>query len=183
MGRSTVTTAAQLLAMGDESSGLELVRGQLRAMSPASHWHAVVGGRIAIALGAFVRAAELGEVSSSEPGFVLARNPDTVLAPDVAFVCAARLPRRWGDGWFEGAPDLAVEVLSPGDRMPAVRKKVALWLLHGTRSVWVASPKRRTVTVHRDDGPVATFRRDGVLVDRVLPGFRVAVDTLFPPTA
>ncbi|MFY9342488.1 MAG: Uma2 family endonuclease [Planctomycetota bacterium] len=169
--------------MGDKSAGTELVRGEMRTMSPASHWHACVGGRIAGALSAFVRAGDLGEVSSSEPGFLLATAPDTVLAPDVAFVRSKRIPGQWGDGYFHGPPDIAVEVLSPGDRMPAVRRKVALWLRHGTRSVWVVNPKRRTVTVHGADGSVASFGGDDVLTDAVLPGFRGVVDSLFPPSA
>ena len=114
-------------------------------MLPTGGRHGRLAMRMGRALADFVDRCELGEVFAAETGFVLSRDPNTVRAPDVAFV---RTGREIGDGFIEGAPDLAVEVLSPGDRPGSVREKVAEWLDAGTEAVWVVDPRARTVTIH-----------------------------------
>jgi Uma2 family endonuclease len=110
---------------------------------------------------------------------LLVRAPDTVRAPDVAFVRRERT-RDPIPGYLEGAPDLAVEVLSPDDRPGYVRDKVAEWIEHGTGAVWVVEPRARTVTVHRPLGkPSVLSESDTLRGDGALKGFEVAVREIF----
>jgi Uma2 family endonuclease len=112
-----------------------------------------------------------------ETGFVLARNPDTVRAPDLAFVRRGRLPERTiGMVYIDGAPDLAVEVLSPSDSAIDMEDKVAEYLGAGGRLVWVVNPKRRTITVHAPEVPPRTLHEHETLDGgEVLPGFTCVV--------
>ena len=175
-----VTTADQLLVLRDPPWRHELWRGELRRMSPAGHDHGDVALRLGIAIGTHVRNRRLGKVYAAETGFVLARDPDTVLAPDVAFVQRDRLPPKDSPGFFPGAPDLAVEVLSPDDSRSATSKKVAAWLAHGAREVWVVDPKRRTLTLHTADTAPRTLAHEATLCESaVLPGFTLALTDLF----
>jgi Uma2 family endonuclease len=114
-------------------------------------------------------------------GFVLRRDPDTVRAADIAFICADRLPPEGLPfGFFEGAPDLAVEILSPFDRYPDLLRKVSQWLEAGTRLVWVVDPARRTVTAFQSDGTLRLLDESAELDGGdVLPGFRHPVRDLF----
>jgi Uma2 family endonuclease len=151
-----LATAEDLLAAGDIGP-CELVRGSLVMMSPAGFEHGVITQRIAAFLHAHVAARQLGVVTAAETGFLLARSPDTVRAPDVAFVAQARLPRGRAVGFFEGAPDLAIEVLSPSEtRDEAARArataKISDWLAAGCLEVWSVDPGARTMTVHTADG-------------------------------
>jgi Uma2 family endonuclease len=175
---SSITTAEELLRARDVGR-CELVRGRLVMMVPAGADH----GRIAIGIGSrlfmFVEANGLGTVFAAETGFVLARQPDTVRAPDAAFVRSGR-PVAPARGYYPGAPDLAVEVLSPDDRARDVRQKIAEWLGAGTRAVWVVDPGKRTVTVH-EPGRTPTLVRDSETLrgGEVMPGFEVPVRDLF----
>jgi Uma2 family endonuclease len=173
-----ITTADELLRAGDIGR-CELVRGRLVMMNPTGYDHGRVTTTLTLAIGNHVRSHGLGTVCTGEPGFVLSRDPDTVRAPDVAFVRAGREPAT-SRGFFPGPPDLAVEVLSPDDRPGYVREKVAEWLEAGTRAVWVVDPRKRTVTVH---GPAAETRvlrdTDTLRGGDVLPGFAVAVREIF----
>ena len=173
-----ITTAEDLLRAGDIGR-CELVRGELRMMIPPGFEH----GRIAINLTApianHVKSCGLGTVVAAETGFLLSHDPDTVRAPDIAFVRASRPsgPRR---GYYPGAPDLAVEVLSPDDRPGYVREKVAEWLQAGALAVWVVDPRDRTVTVHEPDRAPSVFAEAEVLNGGdLLPGFELAVRDVF----
>ncbi|HEX5054853.1 MAG TPA: Uma2 family endonuclease, partial [Planctomycetota bacterium] len=159
----------------------ELVRGELRRMSPAGYWHGGVGMRLAERLARHVRENRLGLVFLAETGFVLARNPDTVRAPDAAFVRRERLPDPFTAGYFPGPPDLAVEVVSPSDTFTQVHEKALCWLEHGTRLVWVVDPAGRRVTVHGSAHDVRVLGDDEQLTgDDVVPGFALAVRELWP---
>jgi len=120
-------------------------------------------------------------VLSAETGFLLARRPDTVRAPDVAFVSAERLEQaRTTRGFFPGPPDLAVEVLSPTDRAGEVHAKVADYLAAGTRLVWVVEPGRHTIRVYRTLLAPKTVGQEATLDgEEVLPGFRLPVSAVF----
>jgi Uma2 family endonuclease len=173
-----ITTAEELARAGDIGR-CELVRGELRMMIPPFAEH----GRVAMNLGALianhVKAQGLGTAYAAETGFLLARDPDTVRAPDVAFVGADRdpTPER---GYYPGAPDLAVEVLSPDDRPGYVRDKVAEWLEAGALAVWVVDPRRQTVTVHTaHEAPAVLSRTDTLRGGDVLPGFAIEVGEIF----
>jgi Uma2 family endonuclease len=174
-------TAEDLLNAPAELGSCELVRGALIVMSPGKGRHGAVGARIARALGNFVDAHRLGEVFDSSTGYVLARDPDTVREPDVSFVCAARLMHQDLDAFLEGAPDLAVEILSPGNSETEMRQKMADYWNAGCRVVWIVDPSRRSVTVwRRETAPVVFAEQDILREDEVLPGFSVCVRDFFP---
>jgi Uma2 family endonuclease len=120
-------------------------------------------------------------VLTGEPGFRLRTNPDTVRAPDVAFVRRERVPARGTQrGYFEGAPDLAVDVISPNDLYTEVDEKVEEWLEHGTRPVFVVNPRRETVAIHRTDGSVRVLTVEDTLDgEDVLPGWTLPVRDIF----
>jgi Uma2 family endonuclease len=172
-------TAEELFELPDDHMRHELVEGELRAMSPAGFDH----GRLALRIGArildHVEGHGLGAVLAAETGFVLGRNPDTVRAPDVAFVAADRVPGG-ARGFPELAPDLVVEVVSPFDRASEVAAKAAMWLDAGVRLVWVVDPQARLAAVHHPGGLVTVLREDGALDgEDVLPGFRLPLAPLF----
>lgn len=176
-----LATAEELLERGDELSRCELVRGELREASPASPRSSAIAVRLAVRLFAFVEFSDLGTVFGSEAGFALQRKPDVVRAPDVAFGRKERLPPAAQQEFFlQMAPDLAVKVASPSDRLVDVNEKVHEYLEAGTRRVWVVEPKRERLTVHLPDGASRTFG-PGAIVDGgdVLPGFDLRLDDLF----
>lgn len=183
MASSTLLTADDLANFPGEYADLphELVRGVLHLVTPALLAHGSVVMRISSALGQHVYPRGLGELFGEATGFVLERNPDTVLCPDVAFVASHRLPPEGLElSFFELAPDLAVEVVSKSDRPKAVRTKVALYLRLGVRCVWVLDPARRTVRIQTADGSETLVGEDGVLEGgEILPGFGCPVASLF----
>lgn len=167
-------TAEQLAELGGDGSRYELVHGELRSMTPAGYRH----GRIALELGRrignHVADAGLGDVLSAETGFLLSRNPDTVRAPDVAYVRADRARDLASmTGFAQLAPDLVVEVVSPSDRASDVAEKAVSWIDAGVRLVWVVDPSAHLVTVYHPDGLVRLVRGPGAVLDGedVLPGF------------
>jgi Uma2 family endonuclease len=169
-------TAEDLLCLNIQDKRSELVRGRLIVREPPGFAHGVVALRIGRLVGEFVDSSKLGVVVAAETGFTLARNPDTVRAPDVGFVRRDRVPDPLPRGYAEFAPDLAVEVLSPGDRPSEVLAKVSDWLRAGTRLVWVVDPIRRSGRVYRADGTESFASVDDSLDgEDVLPGFSLAL--------
>lgn len=166
-------TAEELLRLKLPDKRTELVRGVLRVREPAGYQHGDVAATTLLVLGSFVREHRLGRVFTAETGFTLARDPDTVRAPDVAFISTARLLPRDTRGFAELAPDLVVEVLSPADRPGEVLEKVGDWLNAGCQLVWIVDPIRRTGRVYRADGAIALLgEHDAFDGEDVLPGFR-----------
>ena len=175
-----LVTAEELWAMPNDVRR-ELVRGEVRTMAPAGFEHGAVIVNVTVPLGAYVKAKRLGVALGAETGFVLQRNPDIVRGADVAFVQASRVPSAGLPVKFwEGAPDLAVEVVSPGDTLEEVEEKVDDYLDAGTRMVLVVNPKRRTVTVHRPGAqPVILRQTDTIDGGDVVPGFSLPVADVF----
>jgi Uma2 family endonuclease len=174
-----ITTADQLLQAADLGR-CELVRGELVMMSPAGAEHGSIIVNITIPLGAYVKQNGLGRTYGAETGFIIHRNPDTVRAPDVSVVRTDRIPGAMPKGFFPGAPDLAVEVVSPDDRASKVSAKVYDWLDAGCLAVWVADPPTRTVTVYRSRAQVAVLGLgDQLTGDDVVPGFSMPVAEVF----
>ena len=172
-------TAEQLFALGGIGR-CELVRGELVSMSPTGYDHGWISSKIDRALGNFVESRKLGRVLASEAGFLISRDPDTVLAPDVAFVRAERDPPGGQKQFFPGAPDLAVEVLSPNDRASDVNAKVQTWLDAGAVVVLVVDPQTQTVAVHRQPREVQILGRDDFLtIADLLPEFSLPVKEIF----
>jgi Uma2 family endonuclease len=174
-----ITTAEQLWEAPDLGP-CELVRGELIMMTPAGYEHGRICGNLCFLLRRFVSQHRLGEVVTGEPGFVIARDPDTVRAPDVAFVRAERVPPAGSRGFFQGAPDLAVEVLSPTDRAGEVLAKVRDWLASGSLAVWVVDPRTQTVSVYHGRSEVTILSAGDTLGGgEVLPGFSLPVAEVF----
>jgi Uma2 family endonuclease len=174
-----LVSAEELERMPDDDFRYELVRGRLIRMSPVAPRHGDVTVTLAALLWQHVRANSLGRVWT-EVGFRIFSNPDTVLAPDVAFVRTERLPPRDARGFYRGAPDLAIEVLSPDDRLSEVRSKVGDYLSAGTSMVVIVDPDARAVTVHRPGVAPEVLEEAGPLdLDPVVSGFSVSVALLF----
>jgi Uma2 family endonuclease len=150
-------------------------------MSPAGARH----GRLAVKIGGMLfeheRKSNAGVAFAAETGFVLSRDPDTVRAPDAAFVSKRRF-EEVGDTekYWPGAPDLAVEVLSPGDSFHEVQEKALEWIAAGCVAVLVLDPDERTATVYRAGGDAHVHSAGDTLdlSDAVL-GFTVTVSELF----
>jgi len=176
-------TADSLFRMSGGEQRYELVRGGLREMSPAGFEHGVITNRLSSLLTDVVNRAALGLVLGAETGFVLARNPDTVLGPDVSFVSRAKIERIGiPASFFPEAPDLAVEVVSPNDRVSEVEAKAADWLNGGTRLLWIVSPRSRTVTVYQSLQQITVLTENDRLEGGVIvPGFLCRVGDLFQP--
>lgn len=175
-------TAEALLLLPRGSARYELVRGELQTMTPSGHVHGKVAARIAARLVAFVEQYDLGLAYGAETGFILRRSPDTVRAPDAAFVTAARLAATplSPQGYFPGAPDLAVEVTSPSDTNTEVEEKVAAWLEAGCRAVVVLNPDRNTAHVYGSGLDVQFLSvSDQLSLPDLLPGWSVPLDDLF----
>ena len=165
-------TAEELLYTNVPNKRAELVRGVLVVREPAGGRHGRVVNELSRAIGNHVHAHALGAVYAAETGFTLARRPDTVRAPDVAFVRREHLPDPEPTGFPDLAPDLVVEVVSTGDRAGEILAKVADWLSAGTRLVWVVDPERRLARVYRADGTEQIAEEtDRLLGEDVLPGF------------
>jgi Uma2 family endonuclease len=162
----------------------ELVRGMVVTMPPAKTKHGFRAGRINRRLDEFVERHELG-ITTGEGGYILAHNPDSVRGPDAAFISAARIPEGGlpEDEYFEGAPDLAVEVISPSETDENVATKVAEYLAAGAQRVWEVRPRLRTVTVHRPGRAPETLRHGDALTSQhacfSVEGFELRLEDLF----
>ena len=175
-------TAEELLRLpSGMGARYELAEGVLREMSPAGSRH----GRIALRIGGlvdlYVRGHRLGEAVGAETGFILRRNPDTVRAPAAAFIARARIPATGlPEGFFPGAPDLAVEVVSPTDAAAEVQRKVREYFDAGAQQVWVVYPDLREVMVFRSVRESVTLAAADTLDGGTLiPGFTCPVAELF----
>ena len=160
---------------------LELIRGELKVMSPTKPLHGIVCARLTVKLGSFVEEHDLGETFGAETGFVVERDPDSVLGTDAAFVSHERLATVENfDKFFPFAPDLAVEVLSPGNTAREIEEKIAFYFGAGARAVWVFNPKKRTAAVYTSPSEFRTLsERDTLDGGDVLPGFELELSKLF----
>lgn len=178
---TALMTAEEFLRLGDDFHG-ELRRGKIITMSPAGSQHGAVAMAIGARIKIFVDDHGLGSVYAAETGFIISHDPDTVRAPDVSFVAAARIPEGGnGPGFFDGAPDLAVEVLSPSNTPAETAEKVDEYLKAGVRLIWVVDPSRKTVTAYTSaEKDFAVVNVGDTLngVD-VLPGFTLEVGMIF----
>lgn len=173
----TLMTAEELLVLHLPDKSTELVRGRLIVREPPGSWH----GQVSVTLGALIwhhaRHARLGRVFGQDTGFKIGSNPDTVRAPDVAFLREERAGLIGRRGYAEIAPDLVAEIVSPGDRRGEVLEKVGQWLAAGSRLVWVIDPERRQAQVYRPDGSVTLIDEAGALDgEDVLAGFSCTLE-------
>lgn len=180
MSGPRLMTIDDLEPIPDDGYRYELVRGELLRNPPGTLRHGVTLGSAASCLDRFVDERNLGWVCIGA-GYVLGRDPDTLLAVDVSFIPTERVPSEAErDQWPESAPDLAVEIVSSFDTGPGLAERVATYLEAGVLLVWVLDPGRRTATEHRPGKAVRTLDEDDELDGSdVLVGFRVRVGALF----
>jgi Uma2 family endonuclease len=178
-------TADELLTLPSFVNGsdrrYELIKGVLKVMSPTKPLHGVICARIAAHLVRFVEEHDLGEVFGAETGFLVETDPDTVVGADAAFVSRERLATvETFDKFFPFAPDLAIEVLSPGNTVNEIDEKINFYFAANARTVWVFNPKRRTVAVYRSPFDVRILSEQETLEGGdVLPQFRLELSKLF----
>jgi len=176
-------TAQDLLRFGDDGVRRELVNGRVIEMPPAGGTHGEIASMVIWFLVEHVRRTGAGKVLSGDTGFILAvpGDPERVRAPDAAFISRDRLPGgRLPEAFISGAPDLAVEVLSPSDTIIEAQQKVRDYLDSGVRLVWLFTPQARTVTVYRADGSARLLRdRDTLDGEDVLPGLSIPLMEIF----
>jgi Uma2 family endonuclease len=176
-----VHTADDLLRLPDDGWRYELVRGELRKMAPAGSEHGELAMEVGSQLAHYVKLHRLGRVFAAETGFRLSSNPDTVRAPDAAFVSRPRAQAIGRvTGYWPGAPDLVVEVVSPTDTYAEVDEKVLDWLAGGARMVVVVNPRTSRVAVYRSPTHVTLLGDSDVLDGQdVVPGWRLDLADLF----
>jgi Uma2 family endonuclease len=158
----------------------ELVRGEVVEVMPPGRKHGKLAFRIGKLLDRWAEQSPGGEIGV-ESGFILERDPDIVRSPDVYYVRAERIPEGdVSDGFWNIAPDLAVEVVSPRDTAGEVRAKVREYLAAGSAAVWVVYPSTREVIAHTPDGLARTYGPSTTLkMPELLPGFALAISELF----
>ena len=178
MSTTTHLMTAEELILLDDGLRHELIKGELLTMSPACEEHGEVAMNLSILLGQYIKAHKLGRVCAAETGFKLETDPDTVLAPDIAFIRRERMGIA-SKSFRQGAPDLVVEVTSPGDRKRKVQEKAHLWLSLGAKVVWIINPKSRSVEVYQDDEHRVLASSDLLSADDVVPGFQITVSSIF----
>jgi Uma2 family endonuclease len=157
----------------------ELVDGRIVPVSPAGARHGDVVASVTRILANFVGARRLGRVLAGDAGFVLRRNPDTVRAPDVAFVTAARLPGRPPAEFMNGAPDLAIEVVSPSDDWKAVDRKAGEFIAAGACAVWAIDPGNEMAKVYARDGARVLARGEVLACPELLADFELRLPDLW----
>ena len=184
MATTTSVTATELFRMADDSTRYELVSGELRMMSPAGWRHGELVFRLSVLLGDHVRRHQLGRCFGAETGFLLSRAPDTVLAPDIAFIHRDRLPTvEPQEAYWPGPPDLIVEVRSPRDNEASSTAKATSWLKAGGLLVWDVDPALRQVRVFLPETSPITYETDALLEgSELLPGFCCPVRDIFDET-
>jgi len=184
VGTSSALTAADLERVSLPGKQVELVRGRLVVREPPGTWHGAIAAKLGYYLSDFVQrqggGGALGLVFAQDTRFKLASDPDTVRAPDVAFVGRERTGLIRARGYAELAPDLLAEILSPDDAPAELLAKVADWLAAGTKLVWVVDPQRSEVRVYRRDGSLSVLRESESLDgEDVLPGFTCPLEQVF----
>lgn len=161
------------------SQNHEVVNGELLKTMPAGFIHGIVTQRIGRFVGNYVADNNLGEVVAAETGFVLTGK--TFRGADSAFISNEKLAEfGYPEGFFPAAPDIAVEVASPGNSSEELMEKVDLYLSAGSRLVWIVYPKRKTIHVHRQSNVINVLRETDFLDgEDVLPNFRLPLAQLF----
>jgi Uma2 family endonuclease len=167
--------------MPDDGFRYELVRGEPRRITPAGNVHGRVAMNVGISLGGYVKAHDLGALYAAETGFRFTGDLDTVRAPDVALVSQARVEAVGEvEGIWPEAPDLAVEVISPGDSYSEVEEKVLGWIEAGTKMVIVVNPRQRSATEYKSPTDITALAETDVLDGGdIIPGFELAVREIF----
>ena len=188
MGKNAMTATTEKLLTAEELHHLssqdirgELLRGILYETQPTGIRHGKTVVRLIVLLAGIVEPRQMGTLVASDTGFLLEKEPDTVREPDVAFISAQRLSLDEDvTGYFEGPPDLAVEIASPSDSPRQLFDKARMWISFGVPLVWTVDPDARTLDVHRPNQPLIRLSADDTLDGgQVLPGFTCTVGDIF----
>lgn len=173
-------TAEEFWRSPENRKRSSLVRGEVVETMPPGVKHGNVALRLGSRLMNWIDQGH-GGCAGTESGFILARDPDMVRGPDVFYVRAERIPKTGlPESFWNIAPDIAVEVVSPSETAYEIQEKVGDFLSAGTPRVWVVYPRRREVVIHRPDGSACTVGGNDLLEDpEVLPGFSCRVAELF----
>jgi Uma2 family endonuclease len=177
---TAITTAAELLAMRDDGCRHELVAGRLRTTPLCGRRHGRLAGKLLLRIADYVERHALGDTYAAETGFLIRQNPDTVRAPDVAFVSRDKL----GDladhpGYLPLAPDLVAEVLSPNDLASVVEEKVLDWLRAGVLAELVVDPQTKSIRHYRSADNIRLHTAGRLDLSDVVDGFHLDVAELF----
>jgi Uma2 family endonuclease len=161
---------------------LVLIEGSIITMPPTGWIHGDTASELDMLIRQFVKRHSLGRVTAAETGYQLAAK--TVLAPDVGFIAAQRVPDQLPSGYVPFAPDLAVEVISPSNHAAEIDAKVEKYLQYGTRAVWLVYPERHKITVYHAgelSSPTVQFLGIDATLDGgdVLPGFSIPLRDIF----
>ena len=182
MSVKQMVTAEEFEDMPDvPGKRFELVEGEVVEVPGAGALHGLILFALAQLLERFVRQHDLGLVMPDGVAYVLHRDPDQLRIPDVSFVAWDRVPEEGApEGFWQGAPTLAVEVVSPHDRADDIYDRVQDYLAAGSRQVWVLWPRQRSLSVYRPDADTRELGPDALLdAGEILPGFSVRVGDLF----
>jgi Uma2 family endonuclease len=163
----------------DLSDRWELVGGRVVELSPVKKRHGRIFARLARRMEEVVERDRLGEVYAGDVGFILRRNPDTVRAPDLAFITTARLPATEEEGFSQVVPDLVVEILSPSDRWTEVERKISEYLAASVRVIWIVDPSQDQVHAYRPGRtPEVLGKTDTLEEPDLLPALRLSLAEL-----
>jgi Uma2 family endonuclease len=177
--RRRIPTDRELMALPKDGYKRELLHGEI-VMTPAGSEHGHEIMQFAAAFASFVYRHKLGQVFDGQTGFRM--KSQDVLSPDISFVSRARLREAGGtpEGFFEGAPDLAIEFLSPRESKKRMKQKLTQYFENGAALAWVMDSKRRTIAVHHDVEPSKLLKdKDLLSGESVVPGFQIAVSMVF----
>jgi Uma2 family endonuclease len=182
--RERMSTVEFEARFADGETRAELLRNEVILMSPATSLHGIYTMRVSLPIAQFVEEHALGVVCGAETGFVIqhADGAESVLAPDMAYIAAERIPDPLPEGFWRISPDLVVEIRSRSESQREVAQKATLWLEAGARLVWYVDPFRQQVSVYRADGTEQTLSLDDTLSgEDVLPGFELPLRRIFRP--
>lgn len=181
MSTSTLMTAEQLFELSPRLPRAELIEGDLREMTPSGAERGLVSLELMAELRDFLKRNPVGR-AFAEVGFVIRRDPDTVLVPDGAFISSERLALTGvPSSFYNGAPDLVLEVISPTDRPKQYEEKARIWLAAGARLVWLIHPRKCTATIYRPGvDPVTISADDDLTGEDVVTGFQCRLGSLLP---
>lgn len=179
MSAKTILTLEQFLQLPEDDLFHELDEGELLTMSPTKRRRGEVQWKLSALLAKYLENNPVCSAYPAETGFLLDRDPPIVRSPDIALVRAGRPHLGEADEFIQGAPDLAIEVISPSDAASSLLRKVKQYLRAGCQAVWVVYPEEQEVHVHQSRGVRVLQRDQSLEAPELLPGFSVAVRTLF----
>ena len=172
----SLLTAEEFWQLPEDGTRRELVRGEVVETIPPGRVHSAIAVTLATMLRSW--AGTSGDYVGVEAAYVVARNPDTVRRPDVSYVRGDRIAIP--EAYWGIVPNLAVEIVSPGETAYDLRAKERDYLAAGTPLVWTIYPRTREVVVHIADGLTRAYSdSDTVEHPDVLPGFTCPVAELF----